>query len=102
MSDAIPPKFLGSLNDQVDQAFRNIDIALKAAGGKGISQVYKIVSYHPKACGDAMPTMKANILKWFPEHRPIWTAVGVEDLGLPEMLIEIEAVAHDPVMQKES
>lgn len=80
----------------MDQAFRNIDLALKAAGGKGISQVYRITSYHPKACGNAMPTMKENLLRWFPDHKPIWTAVGVENLGLPEMMVEIEAVAYDP------
>lgn len=40
--------------------------------------------------------MKENLEKWFPDHRPIWTAVGVEKLAFPEMLIEIEAVAYDP------
>ncbi|KAH7349751.1 endoribonuclease L-PSP [Plectosphaerella cucumerina] len=92
---SVPPKFPGDLESQIDQAFSNIDTALKDAGGKGISQVYRITSYHPKSCGDAMPTMKANLLKWFPDHKPIWTAVGVENLGLPEMLVEIEAIAHD-------
>jgi enamine deaminase RidA (YjgF/YER057c/UK114 family) len=91
----VPPKFPGDLESQIDQAFSNIDTALKDAGGRGISQVYRITSYHPKSCGDAMPTMKANLLKWFPDHKPIWTAIGVENLGLPEMLVEIEAVAHD-------
>jgi hypothetical protein len=43
-----------------------------------------------------MPLMKENLLRWFPNHKSIWTVVGVENLGLPEMLVEIEAVAYDP------
>jgi enamine deaminase RidA (YjgF/YER057c/UK114 family) len=92
----LPPTFAADLSSQVDQAFRNIDRALRAAGGRGLSQVYQIRSYHPKNCGEAMPVMKANLFKWFPDHKPIWTAVGVDGLGLPEMLVEIEAVAYDP------
>jgi enamine deaminase RidA (YjgF/YER057c/UK114 family) len=92
----VPPKFHGDLESQIEQAFSNIDTALKDAGGKGISQVYRITSYHPKSCGDAMPMMKANLLKWFPDHKSMWTAIGAENLGLPEMLVEIEAVAHVP------
>lgn len=92
----MPPDFPADLESQIGQAFANIDMALKDAGGKGISQVFRITSYHPKSCGDAMPTMKENLLKWFPDHKPIWTAVGVENLGLPEMLVEIEAIAYDP------
>ncbi len=47
-----------------------------------------------------MDVMGKNIEKWFPNHRPIWTAVGVERLALPEMMIEIEAVAYDPEERK--
>jgi enamine deaminase RidA (YjgF/YER057c/UK114 family) len=43
-----------------------------------------------------MSLMKQNLVRWFPDHKPIWTAVGVESLGLPEMMVEIEAIAYDP------
>jgi enamine deaminase RidA (YjgF/YER057c/UK114 family) len=52
-------------------AFRNIDLALKAAGGRGISHVYKIVSYHVNLGKDDMPFTKKNLIKWFPDHKPI-------------------------------
>jgi enamine deaminase RidA (YjgF/YER057c/UK114 family) len=32
----------------------------------------------------------------FPNHRPLWTAVGVKALAAPEALIEIRAMAHIP------
>lgn len=71
---------------------------MRTAGGKGISQVFRIRSYHPRieTTPEAMDIMMKNLEKWFPNYRPIWTAVGVERLALPEMLIEIEAVAYDP------
>lgn len=40
--------------------------------------------------------MGKNLAKYFPDHKPIWTAIGVEALGDPEKLVEIEAVAYDP------
>ena len=34
--------------------------------------------------------------KWMPDHKPIWTAIGVAKLAEEEMRIEIEVVAFDP------
>lgn len=31
-----------------------------------------------------------------PDHQPVWTEVGVKELGLPTMNIEIEVEAYDP------
>ena len=39
-------KFPSDIGAQIDQAFANVDIALKEAGGKGWSQVFKVRSYH--------------------------------------------------------
>ncbi|KAH8892785.1 endoribonuclease-like protein L-PSP [Thozetella sp. PMI_491] len=94
--DSAPGVFSKDLKTQIAQAFANINLALKTAGGKGISQVYRINSYHPNQTPEAYRFMKENLEKWFPDHRPIWTAVGVEKLAFEEMLIEIEAVAYDP------
>lgn len=93
-----PPVTEGNLEEQIDQAFRNIDLAMRTAGGKGLSQVYSVRSYHPRlsTTPEAIPAMAKNFKKYFPDHKPIWTAVGVEQLAMPEMLIEIEAVAYDP------
>jgi enamine deaminase RidA (YjgF/YER057c/UK114 family) len=95
--ESAPPVFTAKdVKSQIDQAFSNIDLTLKTAGGKGMSQVFRINSYHPNSSLEAMAAMKENLEKWFPDHRPIWTAVGVEKLAFDEMLIEIEAAAYDP------
>jgi enamine deaminase RidA (YjgF/YER057c/UK114 family) len=35
----------GGIGNEIDQAFANVDFNLKHAGGKGIGQVYKVVTY---------------------------------------------------------
>ncbi|KAK5166060.1 uncharacterized protein LTR77_008321 [Saxophila tyrrhenica] len=97
-ANTLPPTLSDSLEEQIDQAFSNIDLAMRAAGGNGISQVYRISSYHARlsATPETMEIMTKALAKWFPDYCPIWTAVGVEALGLSEMMVEIEAVAYDP------
>ena len=40
--------------------------------------------------------MTENFRKYMPDHRPIWTEIGVKQLGAPGMRVEVEVVAHDP------
>ncbi|KAH7121402.1 endoribonuclease L-PSP, partial [Dactylonectria macrodidyma] len=77
-------------------AFFNIDHAMKSAGGKRMSQVFRITSYHPNLRSEALGSVKENLERWFPNYKPIWTAVGVEKLVFEEMLVEIETIAYDP------
>jgi enamine deaminase RidA (YjgF/YER057c/UK114 family) len=37
-----------------------------------------------------------NLKKWMPDHKPVWTAVGIKELGAEAMHIEIEVEAYDP------
>lgn len=39
--------------------------------------------------------MAENYKKWMPNHKVIWTQLGVAQLGVPEMKVEIEVVAID-------
>ncbi|KAI1452363.1 putative L-PSP endoribonuclease family protein [Annulohypoxylon moriforme] len=89
-------EFYKEINEQIDQAFKNVDLALKHAGGKGWSQVYRVNSYHVPINGEAMDAMVRNFRKWLPDHEPLWTCVGVTRLGEDDMRVEIEVVAHDP------
>lgn len=84
------------INAQIDQAFANVDLALKTAGGKGWSQVYKVRSYHVPINGEALEAMSRNFKKWMPNHQPLYTCVGVQRLGEDDMRVEIEVEAHDP------
>lgn len=81
---------------QIDQAFENVDHCLKDAGGKGWSQVFRINSYHVPLNNEALAAMTRNFAKWMPDHKPLWTCVGVTRLGEDDMRVEIEVVAHDP------
>ncbi|KLU83888.1 endoribonuclease L-PSP [Magnaporthiopsis poae ATCC 64411] len=81
--------------EEINQAFSNLDVALKDAGGKGLSQVYRLNAYLTDMDRFLEPAGEA-MKKWFPNHRPLLTAVGVASLALPGMHVEIEGVALDP------
>lgn len=89
-------EFHKEINAQIDQAFANVDLALKTAGGKGWAQVYRVNSYHVPINNEALEAMVRNFRKWMPDHEPLWTCVGVTRLGEDDMRVEIEVVAHDP------
>ncbi|KAI1759239.1 putative L-PSP endoribonuclease family protein [Hypoxylon sp. FL1150] len=89
-------EFYKEINAQIDQAFKNVELALKDAGGKGWSQVYRVNSYHVPINNEAIEAMVRNFKQWVPDHEPIWTCVGVTRLGEDDMRVEIEVVGHDP------
>ncbi|KAF9732684.1 L-PSP endoribonuclease family protein [Paraphaeosphaeria minitans] len=81
---------------QIEQAFANVDLNLRDAGGKGWQQVFRVNSYHVPLNDEALGAMAKGFKKWMPDHAPIWTCVGVQRLGEDDMRVEIEVVAHDP------
>lgn len=89
-------EYFKETNAQIDQAFANVDLNLKDAGGKGWSQVFRVNSYHIPLNNEAMDAMVRNFKKWMPDHQPLWTVVGVTRLGDDDMRVEIEVSAHDP------
>ncbi|EXJ75433.1 uncharacterized protein A1O5_02129 [Cladophialophora psammophila CBS 110553] len=82
--------------DQIEQAFKNVDMNLKQAGAeRGWGQVFRVNSYHIPLNDEIIEKVKTEIAKWCgKEHRPIWTAVEVPKLGLENMKVEIEVSAH--------
>jgi enamine deaminase RidA (YjgF/YER057c/UK114 family) len=89
--------YFKEINEQIDQAFANVDLNLKDAGGKGWSQVFRVNSYHIPLNDEALEAMVRNFRKWMgPNHQPIWTVVGVTRLGDDDMRVEIEVSAYDP------
>ena len=89
-------EFYKEINAQIDQAFRNVELNLRDAGGKGWEQVYRVNSYHVPINDEALEAMVRNFKQYMPDHEPIWTCVGVTRLGEDDMRVEIEVVAHDP------
>ncbi|KAJ8087738.1 hypothetical protein PM082_006575 [Marasmius tenuissimus] len=80
--------------EEIDQAFANVDLALRHAGGKGWSQVYRVNLYTTDMGEEAMGAMVGNLKSWMPDHQPVLTGVGVAQLAFPGMRIEIEVCAH--------
>ena len=82
------------LSAEIAQAFSNVDLALKAAGGEGWTQVYSVKSYHIPVDEEATAAMVKNLKEWCGmDHRPIWTEVGVSSLGAEGMRVEVEVEA---------
>ncbi|KAF7185820.1 2-iminobutanoate/2-iminopropanoate deaminase [Pseudocercospora fuligena] len=81
------------LKEEVEQAFANIDQFVREAGGKGMSQVYKLTFYATSLDAETMGAADEALKKWFPEHKPVLTGIGVSKLALEGMRVEVEAWA---------
>ncbi|KAH7175357.1 Endoribonuclease L-PSP/chorismate mutase-like protein [Dactylonectria macrodidyma] len=93
---SIDDAFPADIKSEIEQAFSNVDLALKKAGGKGWSQVFRVNSYHTDLTNEVTGLMVENFKKWMPDHQVIWTQIGVAKLGAEGMNVEIEVSAHDP------
>lgn len=81
-----------NLEEEVANAFKNVDLALKAAGGKGWSSVCRVISYSTDIPAQNEYII-ANIQRWCPNHKPVWTELGIAHLAFPSMHIEIKVEA---------
>lgn len=79
-----------TIEEQTRFAFQNVARVLDAAGGS-LADIVELITYHI-AMSDlpAVAAVKAEFIK---ENFPPWTAVGVTQLALPEMLVEVKATA---------
>ena len=84
----LPPDF----RSQAQNVFRTLDATLKEAGAT-LEDVVSLNSYHvgdlPSQLRDLVD-IKATRIR--PPY-PIWTGVGVTQLGVPGALLEVSAVA---------
>ncbi len=78
---------------QAEQAFRNLERALKAAGSS-LRRVAKVTIYLTSM--ENFPKIVALRRKWFSAPYPADTIVEVSALYSPEAMIEIEAIAVAP------
>lgn len=75
---------------QADQAMRNVQRALRAAGSD-IDKIFKVTIYLTDMT--YRPNVIAMRRRWFRQPWPADTLVAVAALGTPERLIEIEVMA---------
>jgi len=81
---------------QAEEAYCNVALALAAAGCTPQHVVFLrnyVVGYHP---GLIETINQARRKAWGPHPAPAATLLGVAALALPEILIEVEAVAVAP------
>jgi enamine deaminase RidA (YjgF/YER057c/UK114 family) len=82
----------GDILAQSRQAFENLKIALESVGAK-MSDIVKLNYYMVDM--SRMPEFRSIRDSFFPDKQrmPASTAIGVTRLALPDLLVEIEAVA---------
>jgi len=81
-----------SVLEQARQAFRNLETAMKAAGG-GLTDIVAVRIYvvdYEAECGTAVGVA---LREFFSGNPPASTWIGVSALADPGFLIEIEATA---------
>lgn len=80
------------LTGQIAKAFQNVEKNLQNAGLGGWENVHSVRSYHI-SLEQSFDLMVEQFKKVMPHHQPIWTCVGVRELGIPGMVVEIEVEA---------
>ena len=79
-----------TIEEQTRFAFQNVANLLAAAGGS-LADIIDLTTYHI-AISD-LPKVAAVKTEFIKENFPPWTAVGVTELALPGMLIEVKVTA---------
>lgn len=79
------------IDAQVRQVFDNLGAVLRA-GGAGFADVVKLTIYLTDV--NDRPALTEPRRELFGNHRPASTLVEVSALALPELLVEVEAIAE--------
>lgn len=85
------------LDAEIVRAFDNVETILGEAGATW-GDVVAVDSFHVSATDEAIDEahtapMVAQLRARMPDHRPIWTQIGVHTLGAPRMRVEIRVTA---------
>jgi 2-iminobutanoate/2-iminopropanoate deaminase len=81
---------VGDFDAQAEQTFRNLERVLQAAGS-GLDRVVKVTIFLTDMAN--FPKIVELRGRWFSQPYPADTIVEVSSLALPELEIEIEAIA---------
>jgi reactive intermediate/imine deaminase len=83
----------GDFDAQAEQTFQNLKLVLEAAGS-GLEHVIKVTIFLTDMAN--FPKIVELRGKWFTPPYPADTIVEVRSLALPELMLEIEAIAVVP------
>jgi enamine deaminase RidA (YjgF/YER057c/UK114 family) len=78
------------IEEQTRMAFSNLKHVLEEAGSS-LADIVELVTYHINM--NEMQQFSKVKAEFIPADYPAWTAVGVNELVLPGLLIEIRATA---------
>lgn len=81
---------LDGASAQYVRAFENVGKVLRAADAD-FDNVVEMVTYHVDI-GD-LPAFMAVKDRYFTNHVPAWTGIGVTSLAMPGLLVEIKCIA---------
>jgi enamine deaminase RidA (YjgF/YER057c/UK114 family) len=85
-----------SIETEVGRAFDNVALRLNAVG-LNWSHVAHVNSYHVPEPDGHITAATAEVVRQFrlrmPDHKPIWTCLGVAVLGDPGMRAEVRVTA---------
>jgi reactive intermediate/imine deaminase len=81
---------VGDFDAQAEQTFRNLERVLQA-GGSGLDRIVKVTIFLTDMAN--FPRIVELRGRWFSQPYPADTIVEVSSLALPELEIEIEAIA---------
>jgi enamine deaminase RidA (YjgF/YER057c/UK114 family) len=76
---------------QAHLAFQALRAALEAAGAS-LADIVELTTFHTDLRGEMHDFARVKD-EYLPDRYPSWTAVGVTQLALPELRVEIRAVA---------
>lgn len=79
------------IEEQAHLAFQGLKIALEAAGAT-LADVVELMTFHTELQADTHAFMQVKH-QYFPDRYPSWTAIGISELALPGLRVEIRAVA---------
>ena len=83
----------GDVVEQTRQVFRNMDEILNA-GGATFADIVKVIVY----LTDVDDRTKINPVReeYFGDSRPSSSLIGISELAIPGMMVEVEAIAGIP------
>jgi len=78
------------IDAQARLAFKNLERVLSETGAS-LADVVELMTFHT-SMGDIRGFSRVKA-EFIPENYPAWTAVGVKELVMPQLLVEIKATA---------
>ncbi len=81
---------VGDFQAQVEHVYRSLEAVLRAADAT-LADVVKLNAFVTSR--EHVPVLRQIRARWFPEDPPTHTLVLVDELAVPDCLIEVEAIA---------